>query len=482
MAMALPAARLAMPELAGTVQVVDQGGKMLTTTKSVYNAFKDAKAAYHARKQQILAERNLERERREALKLAALEKDARRATREKKRLEHEKRKAERKAIETSNVKAIEWKDGDKKDGDKMDKKSSSSKDKKDKKKDKTEDSVLVVYKGDKKEKKEKKHRHRSSSKDKEKKRKGSTSSSDSDSKAIATVSTPPLTPVDEESFGYLDDHKVGTGQLRLPYNASVISLAPALLQNVPGGSQAQQILSMGQQMVSMMDPEGDSPLTALLVRLTDILDTFDCLNASITTLVASLQKDPDALAMVGLTLAEISAIVAKTAPGVVVAAKAAFPVIFGFLASPQFLVTAGASVIVIGGYQIIRRVTGFGGSPPPTPKSIEEDDHLAFGPGMDDILSETEDAGKASISDAKIQAITLAPGVLEAKNKKALTFPLTPQLTPTTEAKKELGSSIGSSSGSEVKMGDLKERPKLIREGGKRQAIKSFLTRANTTA
>ena len=30
-AMALPAARLAMPELAGTIQVVDQGGKMLTT-------------------------------------------------------------------------------------------------------------------------------------------------------------------------------------------------------------------------------------------------------------------------------------------------------------------------------------------------------------------------------------------------------------------------------------------------------------------
>jgi len=377
------------------------------------------------------------------------------------------------------VKAIEWKDGDKKD-----KKSSSSKDKKDKKKDKSEDGVLVVYDGDKKEKKEKKekkHRHRSSSKDKEKKRKGSTSSSsDSDSKAVTSVSTPPLTPVDEDS---LDDDKADTSQLRLPFNASVMTLAPALLQNVPGGSQAQQILSMGQQMVSMMDPDGDSPLTALLMRLTDILDTFDCLNASITTLVASLQKDPDALAMVGLTLAEISAIVAKTAPGVVVAAKAAFPVIFGILASPQFLVTAGASVIVIGGYQIIRRVTGFGSSPPSTPKSIEEDDHLAFGPGMDDMLSEPEDAGKAS--DAQIQAIAPAPEVKKVK-KKALTFPPTPPLTPVTETKKELGSSSGTSSGtssgSEMKTDDLMERPKPIREGSKRQAIRSFLTRANTAA
>jgi len=34
-AMALPAARLAMPELAGTIQVVDQGGKMLTTVCSL---------------------------------------------------------------------------------------------------------------------------------------------------------------------------------------------------------------------------------------------------------------------------------------------------------------------------------------------------------------------------------------------------------------------------------------------------------------
>ncbi|RPB20929.1 hypothetical protein L211DRAFT_841246 [Terfezia boudieri ATCC MYA-4762] len=465
-----------MPELAGTIQVVDQGGKLLGTTKSVFNAFRDAKAAYHTRKQEILAERNLERERREALKLATLEKEARRAAREKKRLEHEKRKAERKAVEASNVKAIEWKGGDKKD-----KKSSSSisKDKKDKKKDKSEDGVLVVYDGNKKEKKEKKHRHHSSSKDKEKRRKGSTSS-DSDTKAGATVSTPPLTPVDEYSLEALDGDKANTSQLRLPFNASVMSLAPALLQNVPGGNQAQQILSMGQQMVSMMDPDGDSPLSALLMRLTDILDTFDCLNASITTLVASLQKDPDALAMVGLTLAEISAVVAKTAPGVVVAAKAAFPVIFGLIASPQFLVTAGASVIFIGGYQIIRRVTGFGGSPPPTPQSIEEDDHLAFGPGMDEILSEPGDAGKVSASNVKIQVITDVSEV--TKDKKALTFPLTPPLTPATEAKKELGGSSSNSSGSEVKTGDLKERPKMIRERSKREALKSFLRRSNTTA
>jgi len=401
-----------------------------------------------------------------------LEKEARRVAREKKRLEHEKRKAERKVIEASNVKAIEWKDSDKKD-----KKSSSSKDRKDKKRDKSEDCVLVVYDGDKKEKKGRKHRHHSSSKDREKQRKGSTSS-ESDSKAVATVPTPPLTPVGEDNFE-LDDGKTDTSQLRLPYNASVMSLAPALLQNVPAGNQTQSILSMGQQMVSMMDPDGDSPLTALLMRLTDILDTFDCLNASITTLVASLQKDPDALAMVGLTLAEISAIVAKTAPGVVVAAKAAFPVIFGFLASPQFLVTAGASVIIIGGYQIIRRVTGLVGSAPPTAKAMEEDDHLAFGPGMDEILSEQESAGKASAPDAKIQAITPAPGVKKDK-KKVLALPPTPPLTPITETKKELGGSSGNNSGSEVKMDDLTEKPKLIREGSKRQAIKSFLTRANT--
>ena len=456
-------------------------------TKSVFNAFKDAKAAYHARKTQILAERNLERERREAVKLAALEKEARRADRQKRRLEHEKRKAERKELEASGVKAIEWKDGDKKEKkskDKKEKEKDKDRDaKKDRKKDKSDDGVLVVYDGDKKHKEKKERKHHSSkdkesSKDKDKKRKGS--ASDGDSKALVVVPAAPLTPAIEDDFDFPSDDQADNNQLRLPYEASVMSIAPALLQNVPGGSQAQQLLGIGQQMISMMDPDGDSPLTALLVRLTDILDTFDCLNASITTLVASLQKDPDALAMVGLTLAEISAVVAKTAPGVVVAAKAAFPIIFSLLASPQFLVTAGASVIFIGGYQIIRKVTGIGAAAPPTPKAIEDEDHLAFGPGMDDIHSEPEELGKLPPPAAKTlpQASAAPSPDFKKDKKKAMTFPPSPPLTPAVETKKELGNS----SGTEAKKDEVKERPKMVREGSKRQAIRSFLTRSHTVA
>lgn len=349
--------------------------------------------------------------------------------------------------------------------------------------------MLVVYDGDKK--KEKKTRHHSSkdkegSRDKDRKRKGSTSSSDS--KALAIIHSPPLTPAGEDDFDFPDDHIADT---RLPYESSVMSLAPALLQNVTGG-QAQQILGFGQQMIAMMDPSGDSPLTALLVRLTDILDTFDCLNASITTLVASLQKDPDALAMVGLTLAEIAAVVAKTAPGVVVAAKAAFPVIFGLLGSPQFLVTAGATVIIIGGYQIIRRVAGLGAAAvapaPPTPKALEDEDHLAFGPGMDDVYSEPEDVDVVKKTPAAIM------DKKDREKKKAITttFPPTPPLTPAAESpRKQLvrsGTAIGSvsASGSAAaaavppKVGELVERPKLLREGSKRLALRNLLTRANT--
>ena len=351
-----------------------------------------------------MAERSLERERREAITLAALEKEARRSERQQKRLEHDKRKSERRELEAGETKLIEWKEAGRKDKKHKEKQVKESDGKKEKKKNSLEDGVVVIYDGNRsdKEKKGSKHRRPSSSKAKnhsscgDKENVKSSTPSDSNGKAITLASNPSGARTAKAEVDSIDgDSTVDHSQLSRPSDASVMSLAPALLHNVPGGSQAQQLINFGQQFVSMIDYDGDSPLTALLLRLTDILDTFDCLNASITTLVVSLQKDPDALAMVGLTLAEISAIMAKTAPGVIVAAKAVFPVIFSLLASPQFLVTAGAGVICLGGYQIIRKVTGYGtaavASPP---KGVEEEDHLAFGPGLEDVHSEQEGSGK----------------------------------------------------------------------------------------
>ena len=416
------------------------------------------------------------------MNLALLEKETRRQERSKKRIEHDQKKTiegvkdsrlgvKRRQTEPA-TKAIEWNSGGKKDDAKEKRhrerkeksgssSSSSDKDKKDRKK--SDDKAVVVYSNDKKKEKEKdkerKHRHHHSSSSKEKKRKGSTSSSSDDgyrNKPLPLVPAAPPSPSPsiEDDFDFVNSESaVGTGRLRLPYNASMLSLAPAILQNVPGGNQAQQLLNMGQSMMAMVDTEGDSPLTAMLLRLTDILDTFDCLNASIATLVASLQKDPDAIAMIGLTLAEVAAIVAKTAPGVIIAAKAAFPIIFSLLASPQFLVTAGASVIMIGGYQIIRRVTGMGAAE--EDKNIDADEeHLAFGDVHDE--------------EVEVESPKIAPKKIEAKPKKlALLAPVLPPSPPATPIVEDR--QLGMEEPKEKETGKEKEKEK-----SKRQAFKAL--------
>ncbi|KAI5811781.1 hypothetical protein DFH27DRAFT_521164 [Peziza echinospora] len=520
------------------VDVVDQSGKIITTTKTVFSAFKDAKAAYHARKAEIVNQRQLEREarsleraQREGAKLAALEKEARRTERQKKRLEHDKKKLIEGPVSPSpqsGVKAIEWKEA------KVDKSKETEKEREKRKKEKREKekkllTALVVLdpskrdKGDKDKDKKKHKSHGSSSKDKDgkdkkdgkdskdKAKKKHHSGDESGTVALIPPSGLPTPPLDDD-LSSDDGAAVATRDLaarRLSHNPTALVLAPVILNNVPGGAQAQQLLDMSQSFLNMFDPDGDSPLTALLLQLTNILDTFDCLNASITTLVASLSRDPDALAMVGLTLAEIAAVVAKTAPGVIVAAKAAFPIIFALLASPQFLVTAGASVIILGGYQIVRRVTGYGQpTAPPTPKieappkQLELEDHLAFGPGMDDHSDTEVSAAPAPTRPAPmpIQAKRIeAPAKQKAlpplpEDAVAATPPKSPKRTHTSPAiagASHQGSSSARSASPITSIKEEKEKvekPKLQRESSsregssssKRKGMKGFLFRQQT--
>lgn len=144
-------------------------------------------------------------------------------------------------------------------------------------------------------------------------------------------------------------------------NASLLSLAPAAL--LAGG-----------------DPLADT-LQLLLMQLQNTIDELSCITAGIGALISELQKVPDTLAVVGLTLAEISAIIAKISPAAIMGMKAAFPVIFGLLGSPQFAIVAGvgmaATVIVLGGYKIIKNVVGAG--PARDPEEEERDLDLEFG-------------------------------------------------------------------------------------------------------
>ncbi|KAF2198427.1 hypothetical protein GQ43DRAFT_162819 [Delitschia confertaspora ATCC 74209] len=104
----------------------------------------------------------------------------------------------------------------------------------------------------------------------------------------------------------------------------------------------------------------DDELKEKASKLTRLLDEANCLHHSATATIDSLQKNPDALAAVALTLAEISSIVGKMGPGALVALKGSFPAIVALLASPHFLIAAGVGVgvtiVALGGYKIIKKI------------------------------------------------------------------------------------------------------------------------------
>ena len=91
-----------------------------------------------------------------------------------------------------------------------------------------------------------------------------------------------------------------------------------------------------------------------------MLDEANCLQHSVTAMIDNLQKNPDALAAVALTLAEISSLASKMAPGALMSMKTAFPAVIALLASPEFLIAGGVAVgvtiIAFGGYKIIKKI------------------------------------------------------------------------------------------------------------------------------
>lgn len=120
----------------------------------------------------------------------------------------------------------------------------------------------------------------------------------------------------------------------------------------------------------------EAELKGLVGKIKTILDEADCVQYSVTAMIASLQKNPEAMAAVALTLAEISNIVKKMAPGVLTALKGSAPAVFALLISPQFMIAAGVGVgvtiIAFGGYKIIKKIKA---------KNAAED------PGMDEMLA-----------------------------------------------------------------------------------------------
>lgn len=95
-------------------------------------------------------------------------------------------------------------------------------------------------------------------------------------------------------------------------------------------------------------------------KITMLLDEANALQHSATGIIEHLQKNPDAMAAVALTLAEVSNLAAKMGPGALMAMKGSFPAVIALLASPQFLIAGGlaigVTVVMLGGFKIVQRI------------------------------------------------------------------------------------------------------------------------------
>ncbi|EFE38417.1 conserved hypothetical protein [Trichophyton verrucosum HKI 0517] len=115
-----------------------------------------------------------------------------------------------------------------------------------------------------------------------------------------------------------------------------------------------------QSALDRLDPE-PSDMPGLVGRVKDLLVEADCAHHSVTATIAHLQSNPDAMAAVALTLAEISKLVSDLGPTALATLRASAPAVFALLASPHFMIAAGVgigvTVVMFGGYKIIKQIS-----------------------------------------------------------------------------------------------------------------------------
>lgn len=91
-----------------------------------------------------------------------------------------------------------------------------------------------------------------------------------------------------------------------------------------------------------------------------LLQEANCVQHSAKAVMKQLENNPDAMAAVALTLAEISNLATKMAPGALMSLKSSFPVVMALLLSPEFLIAGGVAlgvtIVSFGGYKIIKRI------------------------------------------------------------------------------------------------------------------------------
>lgn len=115
-----------------------------------------------------------------------------------------------------------------------------------------------------------------------------------------------------------------------------------------------------ESLIVMPQEQKEKELKSLVTKCKMLLEEADCAGHSAKAIIGHLQKNPDTLAAVGLTLAEISTLASKMAPGALGMVAKSAPAVMALLISPQFLIAVGVSVgvtvIAIGGYKIVKRI------------------------------------------------------------------------------------------------------------------------------
>ena len=113
-------------------------------------------------------------------------------------------------------------------------------------------------------------------------------------------------------------------------------------------------------MGAVTEEQQEAELKATMTKLDHLLLEAHCLQHSATAIIANLQANPEAMAAVALTLAELSTLLSKMSPGILGALKASSPAVFALLASPQFLIAGGVAigvtVVMFGGFKIIKKI------------------------------------------------------------------------------------------------------------------------------
>ncbi|KAH8816031.1 hypothetical protein F5884DRAFT_665416 [Xylogone sp. PMI_703] len=152
------------------------------------------------------------------------------------------------------------------------------------------------------------------------------------------------------------------------------------------------------------DPvEEEKELNSMVFKIENLLLEAQCLHHSATAIMAGLQDKPDAMAAVALTLAELSNLLTKVSPSLISILKGSSPAIFALLASPQFLigtgVALGVTIIMFGGFKIIKKIQGR--------RSVEEPLPMEEEVTYDEELSSIE-YWRRGIAD--VEAISVATG------------------------------------------------------------------------